>query len=345
MLCITCCKDKITSSVSATNCTAGVIHIEIPKQTQSLSSVISSIEILKLQDPDDNPIGMINKVEITKNKIFVQDAHKARALYVFNQSGEFVNTIGSVGQGEGEYIYLTDFTFDEDNNELIILDSGKNSLLFYNVKGVFLRKIDLDFIPRSLATLANDKIAIVKDRFSKNGMSEIVVIIDRKTRKIQSQFMSLPQYLTNFSLEACNQLFADNGYLYYLPSMSNVLYRLDEHKESRSVQLDFGKKWASESYLKEMSNQHPRSIMNRLNTDGYIYFLNIREATNNIYIDFHYRHKQYYAYHNSISKETIFFDVDEASFESFTPVGTTNNKFISAKIEEDNSSLIFFTFK
>jgi hypothetical protein len=63
---------------------------------------------------------------------------------MFDKNGKYLRQIGSLGQGPGEYIYITDFCLDTINHEIYILDSPKHMLYKYNFdSGEFISSINI----------------------------------------------------------------------------------------------------------------------------------------------------------------------------------------------------------
>ena len=63
-------------------------------------------------------------------------------IYKFSDSGKFVSTIGAVGNGPGEYVFIKDVDFDFQNNKLYIKNHDIE-LLEYTTDGDFLRSIPI----------------------------------------------------------------------------------------------------------------------------------------------------------------------------------------------------------
>ncbi len=83
-------------------------------------------------------IGEINKVIIDDSLIFVMDNQFANSLYVFDINGRFISQIGNQGKGNNEYNRIIDFDINPIDNEIIIYDLNRRSLLFFNYQGEFL---------------------------------------------------------------------------------------------------------------------------------------------------------------------------------------------------------------
>ncbi|MDL2277479.1 6-bladed beta-propeller [Parabacteroides sp. OttesenSCG-928-G07] len=75
---------------------------------------------------------------VTSSHIFVRGF---RYCYAFDRNGRFLGQIGNLGQGPGEYSYLTGFTMDE-KNQILYLETYR-TILEYSWDGIFHQSIDL----------------------------------------------------------------------------------------------------------------------------------------------------------------------------------------------------------
>ncbi len=63
--------------------------------------------------------------------------HARDGVYKFTNKGEYIRTIGAVGQGPGEYSFVFNMDIDTDKQEMVLDDYGK--LLYYDLEGNYLR--------------------------------------------------------------------------------------------------------------------------------------------------------------------------------------------------------------
>ena len=118
------------------------IHIDIDKNiTLPLSEITENIAAIELELTDENLINPedIIKILLSDSLIFISEPEH---LFVFNIEGKFIRSIGSKGQGPGEYIRIKSFTFDE-KNQIIYINSDGSQILGYDLTGKFLKKITI----------------------------------------------------------------------------------------------------------------------------------------------------------------------------------------------------------
>ena len=84
---------------------------------------------------DQSMLGEIRRIQVTDHNIWI-DHGREFYIYRFSRTGKFLNRIGSIGQGPGEYVNYLTFLVDEDKKEVYIF-STNNGVLVYDFEGRF----------------------------------------------------------------------------------------------------------------------------------------------------------------------------------------------------------------
>ena len=107
--------------------------------TAELLNMVGQVDYLKLDSSE--PIGEISKMVVTRDKIFILDAHIAQQIFVFNKTGKLLFRIKNKGRGPKEYISIWDMQVDTIRNEILVNDALARSYLYFSTDdGAFLRK-------------------------------------------------------------------------------------------------------------------------------------------------------------------------------------------------------------
>lgn len=106
------------------------------------SDLFEVSDVICLETTDESLLARVSKVVSYKNEYYLLDRSQKR-LYVFDGNGHYMRCIGAVGDGPGEYVHLSDFTIDEENGRVAILDAPSNIYL-YDLQGNFLESKRLD---------------------------------------------------------------------------------------------------------------------------------------------------------------------------------------------------------
>ena len=104
-----------------------------------LSEVAEKLEIVPLEMTDESVLSDITEMQVTDHNIWI-DHGREFYIYRFSRTGKFLNRIGSIGQGPGEYVNYLTFLVDEDKKEVYII-ANTNGVLAYDFEGNFKRKI------------------------------------------------------------------------------------------------------------------------------------------------------------------------------------------------------------
>ena len=105
----------------------------------SLSDISESIRFIPLETNDSILVGRVLNVRLESDKLYVSDYN---GIFVFDQNGKFLNTIGSKGRGPKEYISLYDF-YPADEFVWLLDGSGKKALKFTDT-GTFVTSVEFD---------------------------------------------------------------------------------------------------------------------------------------------------------------------------------------------------------
>lgn len=139
--------------------------IFVPKLCVTLDSVVSG------------RLKWISKIDYVNDRYYVLGGVDRGQLYVFDTNGNFLQNIGSIGHGPGEYVHASDFAIDTTNNRIAIL-VAPSKVLVYNMDGKFLFAKDLKenafwnlawngdeyvLTTNNFGTLKNDKLMYVYD--------------------------------------------------------------------------------------------------------------------------------------------------------------------------------------
>ena len=104
-----------------------------------LSEAAEKLEIVPLEMTDESVLSDITEMQVTDHNIWI-DHGREFYIYRFSRTGKFLNKIGSIGQGPGEYTTYSTCLVDEDKKEVYII-ANTNGVLAYDFEGNFKRKI------------------------------------------------------------------------------------------------------------------------------------------------------------------------------------------------------------
>ena len=106
----------------------------------SLSEIADSIDYILLSTNKDAPISWINSVELTEDDIFIMTHTETSYFFRFDKKGKFLNSIGKVGRGPGEYLSGSYFFLDPFLKKVYVKQNFIHDYLTFDYEGHFLGK-------------------------------------------------------------------------------------------------------------------------------------------------------------------------------------------------------------
>lgn len=119
-------------------------EIYFEKGSLKIQNYVHEPKFLKLDQQGKFYFSQIDKLIKTEQFIFILDLTGQNHVHVFDLEGNFISRIGIIGDGPNEYRRLGDFDVAA-NGEVILLDRQRKKLLFYDVKGNFIKSTSFDF--------------------------------------------------------------------------------------------------------------------------------------------------------------------------------------------------------
>ena len=110
-----------------------------------LSDIIESIEYIPLETTDDVLIGGITtNFDISDNYIVLVCNHQGQ-VFLFSRDGRFINRVGRLGQGPGEYSgFIGNVLIDEERDRILVGPQYSRGFLVYNLRGEFTGNMPID---------------------------------------------------------------------------------------------------------------------------------------------------------------------------------------------------------
>lgn len=98
------------------------------------------VSTIPLETTEKSLFSEIRKIVLSEEYFFILDTEGK--LCVFDMEGKFIQKMGRVGQGPGEYTMLTDFSINENEQEVYINSLRKT--VVYDFDGNFKREFSLN---------------------------------------------------------------------------------------------------------------------------------------------------------------------------------------------------------
>ena len=196
--------------------------------TFPLSEITEEITQIKLELTDESIINpdKVRKVFLCDSLVFIAESEQ---LLVFGIDGKLVRSIGSKGQGPGEYIFIQGFTFDEKNKVIYVINN-RIQIISYDLNGNFFKErtfIDSNHGQILCIEHFNDDLLLLTENIIKNQDKEnerlmryhnVLYKLNNEMQFIDSCFIRDDYWAINFSKGLLDNYLTHNNldiYFYY----------------------------------------------------------------------------------------------------------------------------------
>lgn len=106
-------------------------------------SIYESVRIVPLETNEHSFFGGVSVMNIINDTAYILDSRGIKGLLRFTINGKFIDKIGSVGQGPGEYVSPQNFFVFRDL--ICIIDNSQQKILCYSRDGKFVEERRIPF--------------------------------------------------------------------------------------------------------------------------------------------------------------------------------------------------------
>ena len=205
----------------------------------ALSYFVDKIDIIPLEFTDDCILSQIGKVVIHEDNIFIIEPFERRTctVYRFDLKGNFLNSIGARGQGPLELLELRDFSINENNNSIYLLDNAKKTVFHFDFNGILIEKININQ-GASRLEFKNGFLYLYRDNPPASAEHLYNLIIrNTKGELVKMYIPSNTEYLISGERKIFTKT---NDGLFFKQAMDDTIYYLDRDSLKYHIFFDFG---------------------------------------------------------------------------------------------------------
>jgi hypothetical protein len=211
-----------------------------------IDSLLHSPTFIRLETNSNCLIGNIDKLICADSLFFVVDKRIAKAVFVFDWNGRFVNKIATRGRGPGEFTEIWDVNVDTKAKTIALLDEKIRKINYYSYDCHYLDYKRIPFIFFGFQNIDDNTIAYYTNRAPNGRMPAIndnLFVIAQKNNKVKSKAFPLTENEKNntFNFETFNApLWKFGQRVYFNPRFSDTIYRVfpDSLKAEFVVKMD-----------------------------------------------------------------------------------------------------------
>lgn len=214
--------------------------LEAPKDFQGMYEV----EYIPLETNDEALIGSIDDVKVIDGLFFLLDKSVAKALFIYNEDGSFINKIVAIGQGPDEVNRINDFTINRERKELLISDLGKRRIFIYDFDGTLLRVERNELWFTSVEWLPGDSYLYYFSHYSvdeNRGEFGPLVVVGDINGKVEAEYFKIDNRQSNLTVVENFNLSNNGNEILFSKKFDENLYSVNNQGELVSkVKVDFG---------------------------------------------------------------------------------------------------------
>ena len=211
------------------------IDIDVKKlSSRTFDDYIDHVELLQLEMHQEALIRSVSKVVDYNGFLFIQNS--TRGLYVFDSQGKYVRSIGAIGVGPGEFLYIADFQINRFTGNIEILEPlGKVKI--FSIEGEYLGYYGTRFQEVSYFKLLDEDRVL----FSHNSMVPTLNIYSRFKDSIVKSFFDFSEDFSIFRpLRTDSHYYLFDKEVMVHHGYTNTIYRLDGDTLIPVRNFDFG---------------------------------------------------------------------------------------------------------
>ncbi|MDL2244589.1 6-bladed beta-propeller [Parabacteroides sp. OttesenSCG-928-J18] len=299
-------KKEQGGNIEVSTHTINVNNVE-KKEKILFSDYFSKVTAIVLETHDDAIIGDVSGIQVTDSLIFILDKLRTNSLYAFKKDGTFVRRIGSNGQGPEEYIDVSDFTIDPQNEEIYLMDPESNKINIYNYQtGQFIRSIKLgenDINTKHIQYFDNKLYADAFFYDMNKKEKYLLQEIDPKTGTQVGTFLDANAHQRNwssFSLKDESFFYSRNsGQPKYIRLFMNTVIGINEDGISSFLTLE-DNQWVTVSDVEKIKEDTPENfLLEKIHQKKISYdIFNFMECGDLIFFGFRNNFKQTYIFYD-----------------------------------------------
>lgn len=330
------CKEKSLGLYSEMKGNVATLRVNAAKETLA-SELFDSLSYVVLDDTNEESlIGGIDKLECVDSSFFIMDK-KTNMIHKFNKKGNFLFSIGKIGNGPGEYIGLTDFSVNSEKRELFILDRTGRKILVYDFEGRFLYKMPIEVMASKICAI-NDGYALYtsgSDYFTdkKEEFGYNLFLYDNSNRLCGKYFPYNPQIDDVIQERNFDYNIGDSILLYH-QSVCDTIYLLKSKEGYKKLKIDFG------SHSLPFDKITPKNFREYQRRSDYAFITSTAYVKNYLFINYAFKKRTHCFIYNIKSDMAynisyLLNDMDETALSMIWPLEVVGNQVYYLKSASD----------
>jgi hypothetical protein len=215
--------------------------------------LVKEVKYIRLDGSSDMLFKGIDKIKIDNGRIFILD-RRLKKLFVFDSEGTGIGTAGTLGQGPGEYLQITDFDVNAAGDIYFIDATADNDRLFvFNKDLQFVSVKKMTFDADLIHCLRNNKLLFGLASWNKGENSAMKIAVTDAGLNTEQTCLEYDEYMDN-SFWISGYCFVETGNgVQYNKQIDNTVYEFsDDGLPLKAYRFDFGGENVPDAHRKEI---------------------------------------------------------------------------------------------
>jgi len=254
----------------------------------NFSEFVEDITYIPLQTTNESLIGGKHQppLHVSADYIFYGDM-------MFRRDGRFIRKLGKTGQGPEEYLQALGIAIDEEREEFYVYTNFDRNIYIYDFNNRFKKKMQASDRSRSISSLGNGKIALLRDGYGYFDDFYEYRVIDTDKGDIsytRNSGVNENEALCNI----VNSIWRYNQDVYYYEGSTDTIFHLNENGEIDSPR-----------YLINSGKYKNQGDDNYLRITGFV------ESSQYLFFSIHTKKSLHYGAYNKQTEKTVINKFDE----------------------------------
>ena len=336
-----------------------------------LSDLVEELQFVKLDKREEALVGY-GAIRFSDNYILTL-ASRNVPCKLFRKDGTYINKVGSIGQGPGEYKNIYDAQIDEESGRIYLLPWSTNRIMVYDLQGKLERHIPLN---KKYANMVAPKVTFHVDAKKKRisvvalpfpNLPVVAWVQDMEGNYIHELPAPHLRIAFDFSNEVEAPKTTEGDLSFHISTFfeprQDTLYHLNAEKGKLSpcFTIDFGSRKIGPHHFYELPNHYygyvsdiKQTNENLFDYDNIRYFI-VEKATGKgnycrVYDDYLYDRKTSWIsgadgyYYRHIEPVVLMEEIEEAlaKHPEWSEERRTKLEKLKETIDEDDNNYIFY---
>jgi hypothetical protein len=234
-------------------------------KTEALSQIVEEIDYVILKNPRKAFV-QVDKMFVTDESIVIVDLFGNQSLLHFESDGNFLNSIGKLGDGPEEYLNAIDVSYS--SNEKLIEILSTRGIIQFGLDGNYISKVDLEFKPHRFLKIDPSHYVfytpeIMASELRQGFGEDILYKYEWKSKKKIPLLHPIFPDVLNFMGDK-NNLFHFGSQVVFSSSFCDTIYFVSPNSEKKKFFLEFG---SSQIDLTNLYNLSAYQLVEQINSD------------------------------------------------------------------------------